>query len=210
MNDTLSEAGATIKFGTVSASKPGFARVRLPDADNMRTMWLPILYPKTQNDQACWTYDNGEQVAVLLDSRGEDGVILGAVYSEADIPPVTSPDKFAVKFKDGAVLEYDRGSGVLKVSGVQRVEVDAKAEIVLKAAAKVTVDAPEAEFTGNVTVQKKLTFNGGLAGKAGADGVGAEIAGGVNVTSGDVEVQGKKFLPHTHPDPHGGNVGPVN
>ncbi len=81
MTENAQEFGATIKFGTVSASKPGFARVRLPDADNMRTMWLPIAYPKTQNDQACWTYDNGEQVVVLMDGRGEDGVILGAVYS---------------------------------------------------------------------------------------------------------------------------------
>lgn len=202
MMDTLNEAGATLKFGTVSASKPGFARVRLPDADNMRTIWLPILYPKTQNDQACWTYDNGEQVAVLLDSRGEDGVILGAVYSDADTPPVTSSDQFIVKFKDGAVLEYDRATHTLTASGMEHV--------IVKASVKVTVDVPDAEFTGNLTVQKRLTYNGGMSGKPGDDGAGAEIAGGVNVTSGDVEVQGKKFLPHTHPDPHGGNVGPVN
>ena len=77
MNDTFDEFGASLKFGTVSASKPGFARVRLPGLDNMRTMWLPIAYPKTLQDQCCWTYDNGEHVAVLLDARGEDGVILG-------------------------------------------------------------------------------------------------------------------------------------
>lgn len=202
MMDTLNEAGATIKFGTVSATKPGFARVRLPEADNMRTMWLPILYPKTQNDQACWTYDQGEQVAVLLDSRGEDGVILGAVYSEADTPPVTSPDKFIVKFKDGAVLEYDRAAHTLTASGME--------QVIVKASVKVTVDVPETVFTGNVTVEKRLTYKGGMSGQSGDGGVGAEIAGGVNVPSGDVEVQGRKFLSHTHPDPHGGNTGRVN
>ena len=69
MNETLEEFGASVKFGTVSASRPGFARVRLPDFDNMRTMWLPIAYPKTRDDQACWTYDNGEHVAAAVLAR---------------------------------------------------------------------------------------------------------------------------------------------
>ena len=190
MTDNAQEFGATIKFGTVSASKPGFARVRLPDADNMRTMWLPIAYPKTQNDQACWTYDNGEQVAVLMDCRGEDGVILGAVYSEADPPPTDNPDKFIVRFKDGALLEYDRSSGVLTVAGVQRVEVDAKIEIVLKAASKVTVDAPDAEFTGNLTVGKVLSANGGLTAKAGAGGGAAVTIAGNARVNGSLSASG--------------------
>lgn len=188
MSETLEEFGASVKFGTVSASRPGFARVRLPDFDNMRTMWLPIAYPKTKDDQCCWTYDTGEHVAVLLDSRGEDGVILGAVYSSADTPPVTDPNKFAIRFKDGALLEYDRGSHVLTVSGVQKVVVEASVEILLKADAKVTVDTPEAEFTGNLTVLKKLTYLGGMAG-SGGQGASAEISGGMKV-DGNVNVSG--------------------
>lgn len=188
MNDTFDEFGASLKFGTVSASKPGFARVRLPDLDNMRTMWLPIAYPKTLQDQCCWTYDNGEHVAVLLDARGEDGVILGAVYSDADKPPVTDPNKFAVRFKDGALLEYDRGTHVLTVTGVQKMVVQADAEILLQAGAKVTVDTPEAEFSGNLTVLKKLTFLGGMMGSGGG-GASAVISGKVEV-DGDINASG--------------------
>ncbi|MBN3006394.1 phage baseplate assembly protein V [Chromobacterium alkanivorans] len=188
MNDTFDEFGASLKFGTVSASKPGFARVRLPDLDNMRTMWLPIAYPKTLQDQCCWTYDNGEHVAVLLDARGEDGVILGAVYSDADKPPVTDPNKFAIRFKDGALLEYDRSTHVLTVTGVQKVVVHADAEILLQAGAKVTVNTPEAEFTGNLTVQKKLTFLGGMMGSGGG-GASAVISGKVEV-DGDINASG--------------------
>lgn len=188
MNDTFDEFGASLKFGTVSASKPGFARVRLPDLDNMRTMWLPIAYPKTLQDQCCWTYDNGEHVAVLLDARGEDGVILGAMYSDADKPPVTDPNKFAVSFKDGALLEYDRGTHVLTVTGVQKVVVQADAEILLQAGTKVTVDSPEAEFSGNLTVQKQLTFLGGMMGSGGG-GASAVINGKVEV-DGDIHASG--------------------
>ncbi|MCD4501078.1 phage baseplate assembly protein V [Chromobacterium vaccinii] len=186
MNETLDEFGATIKYGTVSASKPGFARVRLPDMDNMRTMWLPIAYPKTQDDQACWTYDNGEQVAVLLDAHGEDGVILGAIYSEADPPPTASRDTFLVRFKDGALLEYDRASHTLTVSGVQKVVVQASADIQLQAGGKVTVDAPDSEFSGNVLVKGKLVGQGGMA-VSGGDG--AAISGNMQV-DGDVSASG--------------------
>lgn len=188
MNDTFDEFGASLKFGTVSASKPGFARVRLPDLDNMRTMWLPIAYPKTLQDQCCWTYDNGEHVAVLLDARGEDGVILGAVYSDADKPPVTDPNKFAIRFKDGALLEYDRGSHVLTVTGVQKVVVQADAEVLLQAGAKVTVDTPEAEFSGNVLVKGKLVGQGGMA-VSGGNGASAVISGKVEV-DGDIHASG--------------------
>lgn len=184
MSETLEEFGATVKFGTVSASRPGFARVRLPDFDNMRTMWLPIAYPKTKDDQCCWTYDVGEHVAVLLDSRGEDGVILGAVYSSADTPPVTDPNKFAIRFNDGALLEYDRGSHVLTVSGVQKVVVEATTEILLKAGTRVTIDAPDAETTGNLLVKGKLTYQGGMAGTGGSGGAAAVIAGNVQVDGG--------------------------
>jgi phage baseplate assembly protein V len=189
VNETFGEAGATLKFGTVSASRPGFARVRLPDFDNMRTMWLPIAYPKTQDDQVCWTYDAGEQVAVLLDARGEDGVIIGAVYSSADKAPISDPNKFMVRFKDGALLEYDRGTGVLSVTGVKKVVMEAEAEILLKAGAKVTIDAPENECTGNLLVKGKLTYQGGMAGSGGT-GAAAAIDGNVRV-NGDINATGK-------------------
>ncbi|MCM2494537.1 phage baseplate assembly protein V [Burkholderia glumae] len=186
MNETLDEFGATIKFGTVSASKPGFARVRLTDLGNMRTMWLPIAYPKTLADQVCWTYDSGEQVAVLLDSRGEDGVIVGAVYSDADRPSVTDPNKFVVRFKDGAALEYDRETHTLTCSGMRTVIVDSTAKVLLRAGEKVTVDSPETEFTGNATVKGKLTYQGGMAGSGGD---GAMLTGSVRI-DGDVSATG--------------------
>ncbi|WP_238592438.1 MULTISPECIES: phage baseplate assembly protein V [Comamonas] len=182
MTESAQDFGATLKFGTVSASKPGFARVRLPDADNMRTMWLPIAYPKTQNDQACWTYDNGEQVAVLMDGRGEDGVILGAVYSEADPPPTDSPDKFVIRFKDGALFEYDRATHTATLQGVQNVFI--------QASAKVTIDAADTEVTGNLTVGKVLAANGGLTAQPGGDGGAAVTINGGARVNGNLTASG--------------------
>lgn len=195
MTDTEKEFGANLKFGTVSASRPGFARVRLPDFDNMRTMWLPIAYPKTQDDQSCWTYDIGEQVAVILDPRGEDGVILGAVYSNADKPPISDPNKFSIRFKDGALLEYDRGSHVLTATGVEKV--------IVQASTKVTIDCPDTEVTGNLLVKGMLTYQGGMAGSGGDGGTAAYVRGNIRVegsvtATGSIMDSGGNSNHHSH------------
>lgn len=191
MNNRVEEAavqfGATVKYGTVSASRPGFARVRLPDLDNMRTMWLPIAFPKTKDDQACWTYDIGEQVAVVLDARGEDGFIAGAIYSDADRPPTADPNKFMKRFKDGALIEYDRATHELTVSGgIQRVIVEVGAEILLKSGIKVSLDTPDVECSNNLLVKGKLTYQGGMDGSGGG---GSSIKGDFNV-DGNVNATG--------------------
>ena len=76
-------ATVTRQVGTVSAvdADKVQARVRLPECDNLRTHWLNELQRNTQNNKDYWLPDIGEQVEVLLDANGEDGVILGSVYS---------------------------------------------------------------------------------------------------------------------------------
>ncbi|PHV00158.1 phage baseplate assembly protein V [Iodobacter sp. BJB302] len=186
MDETFAESGVTLKFGIVLASKPGFARISLPDTDNLRTMWLPIAYPKTQDDECYWTYDTGEHVALLLDAQGEDGVIIGAIFSDADTPPVTDSNKFGIRFNDGAMLEYDRQTHTLSVTGVSKVIVEASTTIVLKAGSKVTIDSPEAQFTGRLQVDGLLTYLGGLEG---GGGDGSKFTGRVDV-DGDVHATG--------------------
>jgi len=112
MNETFTEAGSTLKFGTVAAvdEKTMTVRVRLPELDNLRTAWLPVLTRKSKRDKDYWLPDLGEHVAVLLDARGEDGVVLGAIFSEADEVPVASRDKWQRRFADGALVEYDRAA----------------------------------------------------------------------------------------------------
>lgn len=182
MSETLQEFGASFKFGTVSAvdAKTCRVRVRLPDYDNLRTAWLPVLQAKTLRDKHYHLPDLGEHVVVLLDGRGEDGVVLGAVYSSADAPPVASGDKHHVRFDDGAEMEYDRATHTLTVSGVQNV--------VIQAGTKVTVDCPETEITGNLLVKGKLTYQGGMAGSGGS-GAAAAITGNVQVT-GNIDATG--------------------
>ncbi len=117
--------GVSFRIGLVTDQDPINARVRVkfPDRDQVKSWWLPVVFPKTQNDKFYWIPDVGEQVVCLMDLRDEDGAVLGAIYSAIDAPPPPCPDflypinsteKFHVTFKDGAVFEYDRNTHVAK------------------------------------------------------------------------------------------------
>lgn len=147
MSETLKEFAATLHFGLVKEidGQAHMVKVFLPALD-MVTHWLHWPEAATQDDKSHGTIDEGAQVALLLDARGEDGLILCCINSEADAPPVTSPDKWHRKFKDDTVIEYDRSSHVLKV--------DAQGEITVKASGPVKLEALNVTVKGvNVTVE---------------------------------------------------------
>lgn len=135
MNETFNEAAPTLKFGTVSAvdEQTMRVRVRLPDLDNLRTDWLPVLTRKSLRDKDYWLPDVGEHVAVLLDANGDDGVVLGAFFSEADTVPVTSRDKWHRRFRDGTTIEYDRAARKLSIHCVGDIEISSETHISLTA-----------------------------------------------------------------------------
>ncbi|EJS1735116.1 phage baseplate assembly protein V [Escherichia albertii] len=217
--------GVTRQTGIISDIDETSVRVRvtLPECDNLKSNWLAVLQRNSQDNKDYWLPDMGEQVEVLLDDNGEDGVVLGAVYSTVDTAPVASRDKRYVQFSDGAAFEYDRSTHQLTINGgiekivievidrtnltspnveVKAQEVTVTSDTVDIKAATVTVDAPMSTFTGNVTVMKKLTWLGGMAGSGGI-GNAATITGNVNVignvqASGTLQDSGGNSNHHSH------------
>jgi phage baseplate assembly protein V len=185
LNPPRATGGVSYKQGIVAATKPGFARVRFDDLDGLTTAWLPVIYPKTFADKVVWTLDVGEQAACILDEHFENGCVLGAIYSEAAVPPVTSPDTFHLQFKDGGLFEYDRSDGAMKVVSKGVVDVTADGAVTVKAPS-VTLDTPITTCTGQLVVQKLLTYKSGMVGQGG-DGATASIQGNVKITAGDVQ-----------------------
>ena len=179
--------GVSYKEGIVKAAKPGFARVQFPDLDGLLSDWLPLVVKKSLKDKECLTLDVGEHVACVLDENFEAGCVLGAVYSDADKAPVESPDKMHFSFFDGGLFEYDRSSGTLTIVTTGPVNVTAAGPVTVKAP-RVTIDAPETTCTGNLLVNGKLTYKGGMAGSGGS-GAAAVIDGNVQV-NGDVNATG--------------------
>jgi phage baseplate assembly protein V len=135
MNE-LQQQQASFKFGVVSAiDESGVkARVRFDDLDGLESMFLPIAVQKSFKDKSYWMLDVGEHVACLMDANAESGVILCAVYSEADLPPVTNKDKRHVRFDDGTTIEYDRAEHQLTIQCVGNIEIKATGNLSLTAA----------------------------------------------------------------------------
>lgn len=171
----MNTGGVKYKQGIVSAAKPGVCRVRFDDIDGLESAWLPVIHHKTQDDKAIWTLDVGEHVACLMDSNMEDGCIVGAIYSEADVPPVASADKFRMQFKDGGSFEYDRSSGAMFVVCKGVANLTAGGAVTVKAPS-VTLDTPETTCTGKMTVKGNVSVQGNI----GASGTIMDAGGNSN------------------------------
>ncbi len=153
--------GVSYKEGIVKVTKPGFARVQFPDLDGLLTDWLPLVVKKSLKDKACLTLDVGEHVACVLDEYFEAGCVLGAVYSDADRPPVQSPDKAHFSFFDGGRFEYDRASGTLTIVTTGPVNVTAEGPVTIKAP-RVVIDAEQTTCTGDLKVEGSIDATGSV------------------------------------------------
>lgn len=134
--------------GLVEQSRPGFARVRFAEAGDLLSDWLPVIHSKTQNDKSIFTLDKGEQVACLMDEQLADGCIVGAVYSDIDVPPVSSPDKYRVQFSDGGVFEYDRIGGNMTVICKGALNLITNSAVNVTTGGKATVKAATVDIDG--------------------------------------------------------------
>lgn len=115
-----------------------------------------------------WLPDVGEQVEVLLDANGEDGVILGAVYSDVDKPPFSDKNVRGTKYADGAEFSYNRATHTLTVKGgIERVVIEVAVGITLKGK---TID-----LTADTT-----TVNGNLEINGNAHSTGSMLSDGQN------------------------------
>ncbi|ELV2844213.1 phage baseplate assembly protein V [Enterobacter cloacae] len=211
--------GVTRQTGIISDIDETAVRVRvtLPECDNLRSNWLPVLQRNTQENKDYWLPDIGEQVEVLLDNNGEDGVVLGAVYSTVDTAPLASRDKRYVHFSDGAAFEYDRKSHQLTVNGgIEKIiievrdttrltspQVEVKAQHVLVTSDTVNVKATNVSIEASTVDVKALdvavnapltTFTGDVTIMKKLTWLGGMMgSGGVGssaVITGNVNVQG--------------------
>lgn len=142
LNQTLMESMATLQYGLIEEIDDAnyLVKVKIEVLDDLVTDWLPVMTSVSQDDQDYHLPDEGTQVALLLDPTGTDGIVLGAVYSEVDAPPVGTRDKWHRKFKDGTTIEYDRAAHKLTVDAKGEIQIDATGPIKVKGNQAVTVE----------------------------------------------------------------------
>ena len=163
-------------------------RVRLPALEDMLTDWLPVLVANAGSNRFYALPDPGEQVACILDARGEGGFVIGAFYNAVDPTPATNRDIWCKHFTNGTRIEHNRATG--------QVTVDTTGNVLIKAGGKVTIDCAETETTGNLLVKGSLTYQGGMTGSGGS-GAAATIDGSLQA-SGDVTAGNISLGTHDH------------
>ncbi|PHV11315.1 phage baseplate assembly protein V [Chitinimonas sp. BJB300] len=209
-----------IRSGTITAIDHTSALCRVKTG-SLETEWLPWL-ERRAGDTRTWNPPTvGEQVLVLCPS-GEvaAGFVLLGLYSAQKPAPDSQPHTHVITFPDGAYLCYDHALGALIATGIKTALLDASGSITakagqtlvaevgdsvtIKAGGSVTIDAPTTTITGNLVVQKALSFMGGMSGSGGAGGAVATINGAMQIqqggltVSGDVVAGGVSLKSHTH------------
>lgn len=175
---------ATVQEGIVSQIDPTTHRIKatIPALEDFETAWLPFLVPNAGGNQFYCLPDKGELVAILLDSRGEGGWVLGAIYNSKDPVPTTDNDIWLKKFSNGTEISHNRKTGevCVKTNGTVKVQ-----------AGKVEIIAPT-EITGNVQIKGNLNVSGNTS------------AGGV-MSAPTVSSNGVTLATHTHGGVESGN-----
>lgn len=183
--DLLRRFAALVRIGLVCEAAPERARVRVAydrDAEGrpVESGWLPWLAPMAGADRSWRAPSVGEQV-VVLSPNGEAaaGVVLGGLYRSEHPAPSADADKHLLRYRDGAVLEYDAEAHRLAAA--------------LPAGASIAVESPDGvSVTGDFTITGDLTVTGDAAvgGDLAADG---DVTADGNVTA-DGEVSDGKTL----------------
>lgn len=105
-----------LRFGIVSQINPLLAQARVNFGDDDSTsFWLPVLQTKTLKDKFYSMPDIGEQVVCLMDNNSEDGVILGAIYSTADVAITQSEKELSVNLENGSSINANKETNTLTV-----------------------------------------------------------------------------------------------
>jgi phage baseplate assembly protein V len=190
---------ATVEIGGVVSPPLQWATLRAgPDAD-----W--------------WAPEPGEQV-VIFAPYGDpaQAIIMFSLYQDLYAAPSTNTNVRQTNYADGTVVKHDRaakaysvsvpagGSITLQVGSTSLVLVDGKATLTAQQFEHV---GDQATFDGAATVTKLLTWLSGVAGNKGSSGGTNAIQGGVNVTGGDVVVDGIGTKAHHHIEHDGPSTG---
>jgi len=93
----------------------GLARVEFPDEDGVASWWLSVNSGFTGGSKSYAMPEIGSQVACLTDERGEEGLIMGAIYSEKDLPPSIDANEIVQILAGGREERYNKTTGEMSI-----------------------------------------------------------------------------------------------
>jgi len=123
MGDRVHDSGMNSPFkrGIIKErdNKKGRAKVEFPDEDGNLSYWLNVNQSGTGKNKSYSMPDIGSQVNCVVDWDGEDGCILGAVWSDGDKPPTEDGDTDHIETEAGTVIIVNKKTGDITITGVK-------------------------------------------------------------------------------------------
>lgn len=180
-----------LKFGNICDidAASGLCRVEFDD-DGITSDWLPLIVKNSFNTKDFFIFDIGEHVACMMDQNSENGVILGAVYSQDRKPDGGAKDHQRIVYKDGSVFDFDMSSGTLSIDIKGDVNLKTVGSVNIEATGSVNIKAISTEIQAPAnTVKGPLLVEGLLTATAGIQASGG--TGGALKITGDIESTGK-------------------
>lgn len=86
-------------------------RVQFPDQDGHAGYWYDVPGRGSSKNADYQMPDEGDEVWVVTDTRGERGFISGTRYNEQDASPENDPDVMRQNRRDGSYQRHDPGTG---------------------------------------------------------------------------------------------------
>ena len=123
-DSVLRELSQYIFIGIVSSygtEHPGTVIVTRPDQEDRTTAELYVMSRCTKETKDYWMPDIGEAVLCILlpNTSGKgpgEGFVIGAHYSEADVPAESDTSVRSIRYKDGSYYVNDNGAITLHAS----------------------------------------------------------------------------------------------
>ncbi|MBK5145931.1 phage baseplate assembly protein V [Budviciaceae bacterium BWR-B9] len=181
-----------LEYGTVTAWNAKTCRIRVElHESSLPSYWLQVPQGYSKSSKRRCPVELGTQVAILLKENGVDGVLLGAVYSEAEPPPMTDDDTDYIDYKDGTKVSYSPSEHHLDLNIAQgTVSITAPAGVIINASAGVTINTASGVA---IHASEGTTLNGNLT-----------VNGTIDAT-GDVTANGISLITHPHSGVKQGN-----
>jgi phage baseplate assembly protein V len=151
-----------LRFGIVDQVDEAALTVRVVygDRDDLPSPDLHVGQRWSTGNQGRDMPDIGEQVACLVDTDAETGIVIDGIVSTVDTAVSTTPGKWVRKFKDGATLSYNRDAHALTID----------------------LAGGHATITGGVTVTGDLDVSGHV--HASGDVTGSQVSAGLITLTG--------------------------
>jgi len=149
----------------------GFVRVSFDEAD-MVSAWLPLPSASTKTTKAWRPIEVGSQVACLMDEECEQGAVVGALWSNDDIPPdFASESAIGIRFSDGAALYYNSETHKAIFNAPDSSLSARVKDAEIEATDDISLTCSRLEVSGNVEISGNVDVSGSVKSTGTVEGV---------------------------------------